>query len=229
MQEATEVLFGQSREMRSEGKKLKRKRKGKEALMKLMTINSEFELDSSDSSENPSEEAIYMSLLRGETIKQSKDNYEPQQAVHQEAISAKPGLPTQEENKSVETGIRDLNLQNLGGEGSGSDGQSNTNRVGESKTRIEVCMGGKCRKLGAAMLLEEFQRQVGTKAGVVPCKCMGRCRDGPNVKGVEEVGWGSCSKSSSHWCGVGLDEISVIVADLFDGRSNKPHDQVPPA
>ncbi|RVW20004.1 Diacylglycerol O-acyltransferase 3, cytosolic [Vitis vinifera] len=182
MKEATEVLFGQSREMRSEGKKLKRKRKGKEALMKLMTINSEFELDSSDSSENPSEEAIYMSLLRGETIKQSKDNYEPQQAVHQEAISAKPGLPTQEENK----------------------------------------------KLGAAMLLEEFQRQVGTKAGVVPCKCMGRCRDGPNVKGVEEVGWGSCSRSSSHWCGVGLDEISVIVADLSDGRSNKPHDQVPP-
>ncbi|KAJ9696840.1 hypothetical protein PVL29_008845 [Vitis rotundifolia] len=209
MQEATEVLFGQSQEMRSEGKKLKRKRKGKEALMELMTINSEFELDSSDSSENPSEEAIYMSLLRGETIKQSKDNYEPQQAV--------------------ETGIGDLNLQNLGGEGSGSDGQSNTNRVGESKTRIEVCMGGKCRKLGAAMLLEEFQRQVGTKASVVPCKCMGRCRDGPNVKGVEEVGWGSCSKSSSHWCGVGLDEISVIVADLFDSRSNKPHDQVAPA
>lgn len=124
MQEAAEVLFRQSQEMRAEGEKMERTRKGKEALMELKKINAELELDSSDSSENPSEVAIYLSLLRGETMEQSKDDYEPKQAVHQESRSAKPGLPTQKESKSVETGTGDLNLQNHGGEGcSGCDGQ----------------------------------------------------------------------------------------------------------
>jgi hypothetical protein len=35
--------------------------------------------------------------------------------------------------------------------------------------RIEVCMGGKCRKSGALALLQEFEKTVGTGGAVVMC------------------------------------------------------------
>ncbi|KAG0475924.1 hypothetical protein HPP92_012765 [Vanilla planifolia] len=48
--------------------------------------------------------------------------------------------------------------------------------------KIEVCMGGKCRKSGAMELLQEFERKVGIEGAVVGCKCMGKCKQGgPNA------------------------------------------------
>ncbi|CAA6653844.1 unnamed protein product [Spirodela intermedia] len=48
--------------------------------------------------------------------------------------------------------------------------------------RIEVCMGGKCKRSGSMELMQEFQRRVGVEGAVVGCKCMGKCKEGPNVR-----------------------------------------------
>lgn len=76
--------------------------------------------------------------------------------------------------------------------------------------RIEVCMGGKCRKSGAGALLEEFRRAVGTEEAVSGCKCMGKCRDGPNVKLV------GTAAAASLCIGVGLEDVDVIMAKFID-------------
>ncbi|XP_042040957.1 diacylglycerol O-acyltransferase 3-like isoform X2 [Salvia splendens] len=76
--------------------------------------------------------------------------------------------------------------------------------------RIEVCMGGKCKKSGAGALLEEFRRAVGAEEAVSGCKCMGKCRDGPNVKLVGPAA------ADSLRIGVGLEDVDVIMAKFFD-------------
>lgn len=53
----------------------------------------------------------------------------------------------------------------------------------EEVVRVEVCMGGKCKKLGAMAVLEEFKKEVGAEGVlVVGCKCMGKCKNAPNVR-----------------------------------------------
>ncbi|KAF6167207.1 hypothetical protein GIB67_029845 [Kingdonia uniflora] len=48
--------------------------------------------------------------------------------------------------------------------------------------RIEVCTGPKCKKYGGEELLEKLKTEHGTN--VVGCKCMGKCRNAPNVRMV---------------------------------------------
>lgn len=82
--------------------------------------------------------------------------------------------------------------------------------------RIEVCMGNKCRKSGGAALMEEFERVMGVEGAVVGCKCMGKCRDGPNVKVVEGGG------GRNPLCiGVGLEDVGLIVANLLGEDSQR--------
>lgn len=77
--------------------------------------------------------------------------------------------------------------------------------------RIEVCMGNKCKKLGAGVLLEEFERVLGGEAAVVGCKCMGKCRDGPNVRLRN-----SAAVPPAPLCvGVALEDIHVIASNLL--------------
>ncbi|CAH9094396.1 unnamed protein product [Cuscuta epithymum] len=49
---------------------------------------------------------------------------------------------------------------------------------------FEVCMGGKCKKSGAQAILEELQNAVVgvPDVSVCGCKCMGKCKVGPNVR-----------------------------------------------
>lgn len=80
--------------------------------------------------------------------------------------------------------------------------------------KIEICMGGKCKKSGAPALLEEFQQRVGIEGAVVGCKCMGKCRDAPNVRIVNQM-----EDGVSPLCiGVGLDDVSTIVGNFFGGE-----------
>lgn len=93
--------------------------------------------------------------------------------------------------------------------------------VGLPLKRLEVCMGGKCKKLGGAVLLNEFQRAMtGMEGSAVACKCMGKCRDGPNVRVVNEtdpVITGSVRTPSKTVCvGVGLQDVETIVTSFFD-------------
>lgn len=76
--------------------------------------------------------------------------------------------------------------------------------------RIEVCMGGKCKKSGAGALLEELKRVVGSEEAVSGCKCMRKCRDGPNVKLVGPAA------ANSLCIGVGLEDVNVIMAKFID-------------
>lgn len=96
-----------------------------------------------------------------------------------------------------------------------------------SVKKVEVCMGGKCRKSGAASLLDEFQRVLGAEAYIVGCKCMGKCRDGPNVRilnysGVQaECLDDSVRVPSNPLCmGVGFEDVGSIVANIL-GEKHK--------
>lgn len=96
-----------------------------------------------------------------------------------------------------------------------------------SAKKVEVCMGGKCKKSGAASLLDEFQRVLGAEASIVGCKCMGKCRDGPNVRilnysGVQaECLDDSVRVPSNPLCmGVGFEDVGLIVAN-FLGEKHK--------
>nr|WNE90695.1 Diacyglycerol acyltransferase 3 [Carthamus tinctorius] len=88
---------------------------------------------------------------------------------------------------------------------------------------IEVCMGGKCKKSGAAMLLENFQRAVGgidqLQVQVVGCKCMGKCRDGPNVKvtAVNNNNGNGNGNGLGLCMGVRLEDVDSIVNDYLFG------------
>ncbi|KAL2548594.1 hypothetical protein Fot_10124 [Forsythia ovata] len=110
---------------------------------------------------------------------------------------------------------RDLNIV------SSSDGNSVV-KVASAK-KIEVCMGAKCKKSGAAALLQEFQRMVGIEVGVSGCKCMGKCRDGPNVRvhnnleGIQAGGVDVSVRSPNNplFIGVGLEDVDLIVANML--------------
>lgn len=95
--------------------------------------------------------------------------------------------------------------------------------VGKPWSKIEVCMGGKCKKSGAIDLLQEFEKKVGLEGAVVGCKCMGKCKEGPNVRILNH-----CSSkgelidvvTEKPLCiGVGLEDVSAIVAN-FLGENN---------
>ncbi|KAK4725829.1 hypothetical protein R3W88_030746 [Solanum pinnatisectum] len=104
-----------------------------------------------------------------------------------------------------------------------------TTTAAEGTKRIEVCMGGKCKRLGAGALLEEFQRVAGIEAAVSGCKCMGKCKVGPNVKvsgcsssssnafqAGDSVAVSFAPTTSNSLCiGVGLEDVSLIAANLL--------------
>lgn len=80
------------------------------------------------------------------------------------------------------------------------------------QNRIEVCMGGKCKKSGSLAVLGEFEKEVGADGAVVGCKCLGKCGLGPNVRLRSE---GSAEKNSPICIGVGLDDVGTIVAGFL--------------
>ncbi|XP_068463650.1 diacylglycerol O-acyltransferase 3-1 [Phaseolus vulgaris] len=90
-----------------------------------------------------------------------------------------------------------------------------------SEKRIEVCMGNKCKRSGAAALLQEFERVVGVEGGaVVGCKCMGKCKTAPNVRVQNSIthslaeGLDDSVKIPANplFIGVGLEDVDAIVA-----------------
>ncbi|CAK8563884.1 unnamed protein product [Lathyrus sativus] len=99
-----------------------------------------------------------------------------------------------------------------------------------AQKRIEVCMGNKCKKSGAAALLQEFEKVVGVEGvgSVVGCKCMGKCKSGPNVRIQNSVDHGmvlgvddSVEVPSNPLCiGVGLEDVDTIVARFLGENHN---------
>ncbi|XP_073043358.1 diacylglycerol O-acyltransferase 3-like [Primulina eburnea] len=87
----------------------------------------------------------------------------------------------------------------------------------ECSSKLEVCMGGKCKKSGAEAVLDEFKKVVGIEGAVSGCKCMGKCKDGPNVRVQSgEVG------NNPLFIGVGLDDVDMIVSNLLGENREQP-------
>lgn len=81
--------------------------------------------------------------------------------------------------------------------------------------RVEVCMGNKCKKSGGGALLEEFQRAMGAEGDVVACKCMGKCRDGPNVRLFHSDAYHHLTPYHPLCIGVALEDVGAIVGNFF--------------
>lgn len=174
MQEATEILLAELRNRRLERKEQKRKRREERALLIKNRPRCDSGSSPSSSSSSPesgddsdcSREVVSMKQMRSNALNPFMEN-ESANAIKEEANQ-------EDQHRDTVSGAKsnDSSPQNL------SDGA----QIGASGGKIEICMGGKCRKLGAAALLEEFERKMGMESAVVGCKCMGKCMKGPNVR-----------------------------------------------
>ncbi|XP_076928304.1 diacylglycerol O-acyltransferase 3-like [Bidens hawaiensis] len=194
--EATEVLLGQLeklKEEKMESKRIKKEEKAKKKAM-MKTDCKDSSSSESSSSESDCDNVVNMSELK--TVTASNTNQEP-------ATSSLVQVLEKAENIVI-TGTAIVNEVDCG-------------------KKIEVCMGGKCKKSGAATLLENFQAAVGGEAAVVGCKCMGKCRDGPNVKVHTEEE----AVRNSLCIGVGLEDVDTIVANFFGGSERACSVMVP--
>ncbi|KAH6555856.1 hypothetical protein KP509_1Z222800 [Ceratopteris richardii] len=84
-------------------------------------------------------------------------------------------------------------------------------RADESPNRIEVYVGGKCKKAGSDLLLQELRSHVtnGCNLEAVPYKCKGKCSMAINMKVYRE---GANPQQHSH---VGVDDAKFILASHF--------------
>ncbi|KAH7300213.1 hypothetical protein KP509_24G050500 [Ceratopteris richardii] len=84
-------------------------------------------------------------------------------------------------------------------------------RADQSPNRIELCVGGKCKKAGSDLLLPELRSHVtnGCNVEAVPYKCMDKCSMAINMKVYRE---GANPQQHSH---VGVDDAKFILASHF--------------
>ncbi|KAK2649827.1 hypothetical protein Ddye_017316 [Dipteronia dyeriana] len=189
--DAVELLQAQLQQLRTEQKDLKKKIKEEKARVKQSKCKSDSS-SSSESSDSECGEVIDMSRLRRQNTLIQQDKTE--EVVPNPVLS----------------------LQNLGESCCGSSkDQSNSINDGTSSKRIEICMGGKCKKSGAEALLEEFQSKVGAEGAVLGCKCMGKCKTAPNLRVEVQATTMQTSSVESIWIGVGLRDVDAILANFF--------------
>ncbi|XP_065859882.1 diacylglycerol O-acyltransferase 3 [Euphorbia lathyris] len=213
MSEATEILLAELESMRTEQKEQKRKRKEEKAKAKLMKSKAMVS-ESSSSSSSSSESSDCDGDKKAIDMRSLRENAQQQQLTENEAEQGRLGETSAEAQKIVSTTTSSFNLPEF----------SSINSESVSNTKIEICMGGKCKKLGAPMLMEEFERKIGTEGSVVGCKCMGKCKSAPNVR-VSEIQEESvkCSlqtPTNPLYIGVGLEDVGVIVANLLGKNWN---------
>ncbi|XP_050117939.1 diacylglycerol O-acyltransferase 3-like isoform X1 [Malus sylvestris] len=250
---AEELLLKQLEQLRAEEKELKKRGKEEKARlkaerMKTMVDSESSSSSSSESSDSECGEVVDMKRLQSEVPAQPiVDSWQP--FAHQEGalLTILSSLATHQENTTVENGIDfgssqiDQKAECCNGTSTicGSSGSITFNEslssavVGVSAKKIEVCMGNKCKKSGGVALLEEFERQMGGEGAVVGCKCMGKCKNGPNVRvsttvgRIQSEGMDDSVRSPTNplYIGVGLEDVSLIVANLI-GEENKDLDLV---
>ena len=233
----------QLQHLRAEEEELKRKRKEEKAKHKATQMNRMVDCESSssessESSDSECEDVIDMSSLRSEPLAQTAESVVDVQLLSQKTATTLtlPSTLTQEGNTTEANGLGDHRLDINGVEcctrtstsfSSSSAVSHNESRssvtVPSSVKRIEVCMGKKCGKSGGPALLEEFERVVGVEGAVVGCKCLGKCKDGPNVRVLNSVDGSNAegvdvsvrTPTNPLFIGVGLDDVGVIVANFL--------------
>lgn len=247
LMEQLEKLRAEEKELKKKRKEEKVKLKAERTQTQLECDMSSS--SSSESSESECGEVVDMNSLKRAQAIPNPDTLQP---VHEEAASTPITMSTQkgtaielqpsisesvpavlstitEEKIDFGRGIQSCGSFNSVQEScSGTDSlcreASNVGLVKvDSAMKIEVCMGGKCKKSGAVALLEEFQKMVGIEVGVSGCKCMGKCRSGPNVRvqnnieGVQAGGDDVSVRSPTNplFIGVGLEDVDLIVASVL--------------
>ncbi|VYS48465.1 unnamed protein product [Arabidopsis thaliana] len=229
--EATEILVKQLEQLKAEEKILKKQRKEEKAKAKAMKKMTEMDSESSSSSESSDSDCdkgkvVDMSSLRNK----AKPVLEPLQPeatvatlprIQEDAISCK------NTSEALQIALQTSTVfPSMGNVGQTLKAVEAVSVVGLPLNRVEVCMGGKCKKSGGALLLDEFQRAMtGFEGSAVACKCMGKCRDGPNVRVVKEtdaVMTDSVRTPSKTLCvGVGLQDVETIVTSFFDEECSR--------
>ncbi|KAF6167206.1 hypothetical protein GIB67_029844 [Kingdonia uniflora] len=203
--EAAEVLLAQLQQLRAEEKEMKRKRKEEQARQKAiarMNRGEGCELSSSSSSESSDSECgevVDMSNLRNGVVAEAKLEYNVEETMMEEATPSDQGLLSVEAivDCSLVSNVQEYSISCSGG-----------SNVAVTADKIEVCMGGKCKKSGALALMEEFEKKIGGEGSVVGCKCMGKCRDGPNVRVLN-------TDMNSLCIDVGLEDVGMILSNFF--------------
>ncbi|KAL6553268.1 hypothetical protein OROGR_007110 [Orobanche gracilis] len=210
--EAAEVMLKQLQKLKARRKELKRKMKEEKTRLKAVRTRDnvfDCEMSSSDSSsDSECGEIVDMNNLKSKQI--------APQRVTEEATTSSPYpipiLPT------AITPSESLPLEGRASPCCSLEGEANLSK------KIQVCMGGKCKKSGAVALLDEFQRAVGIEGAVSGCKCMGKCREGPNVRVSNQFDGYLADKSvkaDSLCVRVGMEDVEVIVANFLGPNHNQ--------
>ncbi|KAI3980857.1 hypothetical protein MKX01_025422 [Papaver californicum] len=222
LEEASQILMAQLKQLKAEEKEMKRKKKEEKAKQKSMKMKTESFSSSSESSDSDCGDVVNMKSLRINTKTGSKVD-----------IEGESTSPIRSSIQEVEIGSSKQEMVSTSC-CSTIQRSSATVMATLDGERIEVCMGGKCKKSGAAELLQEFEKRVGGVEGggsvaVVGCKCMGKCRDGPNVRVLNQCSNGEKTTMveeieappvmTNPLCiGVGLEDVSMIVANFFGNQ-----------
>ncbi|KAK3188853.1 hypothetical protein Dsin_028414 [Dipteronia sinensis] len=160
-------------------------------------------------------EAAEMLLQQLEQVraeeKELKRKRKQEKAMLKSQIPSLEFIDSEHESQEEETVLCEENKEN------DFQGRSSQLQIHDDKKRIQVCMGGKCKKSGGGALLEEFQRVMGVEGAVdvevVGCKCMGKCKNAPNVKlynnSVDDT------PANPLFIGVGLEDVGGIVANFL--------------
>ncbi|KAJ6823852.1 diacylglycerol O-acyltransferase 3, cytosolic [Iris pallida] len=198
--EAADVLLAQLTQLRTEAKEMKRRRK-KEKKAAMKSAKTKDDNSSSSSSESSDGECDTRTTT---VVKMSRSIRTTTPEIPQESSSSKP--------LATEAGAKNVMLE-TNAEAAVAVVKAMDKAAGN---KIEVCMGGKCKKSGAMELLSEFDRMVGVEGAVVGCKCMGKCREGPNVRVVNRSIEEEAKVSRNPLCiGVGLEDVGAIVGNFF--------------
>ena len=88
--------------------------------------------------------------------------------------------------------------------------------------KIQVCVGGKCKKAGSEKLMASLRSRIPGDSGVeaVPCKCMGKCAMAINVK-VQKLDEETRNLTQRHSY-VGVDDADLILRHHFGGVNEIP-------
>ncbi|XP_004297065.1 PREDICTED: uncharacterized protein LOC101305747 [Fragaria vesca subsp. vesca] len=223
--EGAEALLQQLEQVRAEEKEMKKKKKEEKARLKaerMKTMKDCESSSSSESSESECGEVIDMNRVRSEVPKQAMLEGVKPLAQERVALLTQPSLVTTlQEDKccngtSTSFGSSDsIDLNNA---------SSSSATEASIVAKVEVCMGKKCKTSGGVELLEEFERLMGVQGSVVGCKCLGKCKNGPNVRVVNSVNGIKSEEGTEDsvrnptnplYIGVGLEDVSLIVANLM--------------
>lgn len=239
MQGVAELLQAQLKQLRAQEKETKRKRKKKATMMAAKMkycADDGNSSSSSESSDSECESVVKMSNPRTAIVAEpkSEDLTIPPVAPNYNSAPlplelSKTGDGIEETNSRLNLGPECVSNSTTTASNRASNGFSSNSTAVEEKPmdKIEVCMGGKCKKSGALQLLEEFKRTISIEGAVVGCKCMGKCNNGPNVRIVKRNTEGHYVKDVRHplSIGFGLDDVGTTVTSLF-GKEDATHESL---